>query len=126
MTFTPEQIAIIERIVDQRIQAQSNRRRIKDYHTTDDIRDLIIEHLPEFREFIGNSEFPVNVLRFFLKNKATLRAKDTEILYDKGKAQTDRFSQQVGNAIQPAAWKDSPFEQVRQGSYRLLPGWCRD
>lgn len=123
MTFTADQIAIIEQIVDRRIQAQSKRRYFKDYHTTCDIRDLIIEHLSEFQEFIGDSEFPVNVLRFFIKRKATLRAKDLEVVCEAGKSQTDRFSMQVGNAIQPAAWKDSPFEQVRPGSYRLRPDW---
>lgn len=121
MTFTPEQIALIEQIVDQRLQAQkqSRQRTTKDYHTADDVRDLIIEHLSEFREFVGDGEFPVNVLRFFLRRKAPLRPKDTEMLGDGHKGQMERFAQQVGNAIQPAVWPQSPFEQVRNGTYRF-------
>ena len=117
MTFTPDQIAIIEQIVDQRLQAQkqSRQRVSKDYHTTDDIRDLIIEHLSEFREFVGDGEFPVNILRFFLRRKAALRPKDTEMMSDG----QERFFQQVGNAIQPAVWPQGPFVQVRNGTYRF-------
>jgi hypothetical protein len=126
MTFTPEQIEFIEQIIDRRMIARLSARHSrsiqrKEYHTTREIRHLVLKHLPELRDQVKDREFPVSFLRFFLASKVIMRSKDTEPHAETGKSTTTRFDHQVGHAVQPATWKDSPFERARNGYYRIRP-----
>jgi hypothetical protein len=122
VTPTPELVALIEQIVDARLALMLSRKTAthpKSYHTTPEIRHLVLKHLPELRDQVKDREFPVSFLRFFLASKVIMRSKDTEPHAETGKSTTTRFDHQVGHAVQPATWKDSPFERARNGYYRI-------
>jgi glutathione S-transferase len=71
--FTQDQINFINQLIDDRIahHAQSERKksRMRDFHTINDIRDLILSNLEEFRAFCCGDEFHIATLTSFLKLK---------------------------------------------------------
>lgn len=122
MTFTPEQIAIIEQIVDRRILMNKTKQRAqtrKPYHTAHEIRQLIVDHLPALKEELGDGEFDIAVLRHCISKKTTLLDADLEIL-GTGDSRQPRWEIQTLNALNPTAWPDSPIiPGSRRRSYRF-------
>lgn len=111
--FTPEQINFIEGLIDKKIQASAaapprgKAATTKDYHTVREIRDLIMKHLDEWREFAFGKDFPLAALRFFLRTKVEMRPGDVEIAKN-GNGEM-RFDAQVGNALSVDHWPECPF-----------------
>lgn len=114
--LTEQDIKLIEQMIDQRIQSiipQSTSKpaqtsQAKGYHTAEAIRELIRQHIAEFREWVGDRPFSLEVLRCFLKGKTSLLPNDDDILLsDKN---CIRFDRQVANAVEK--WRDSPFRQI--------------
>lgn len=109
MTFTPEQIAIIEKIVDQRISLANpagKTKSIRDFHSAFEIRNLIRKHIGALKVAITAKEFDIVILRHELAKLTTLRSGDTEYIRSgsKGGIQT-RWDSQVSNAVQrPDDW----------------------
>lgn len=124
MTFTPEQIAAIEQIVDSRIAAMRVRKTpspLKRWHTTPEIRQLITDNLNSLIEWFGDDEFDIAVLRHFLSRKTTMRDGDLEIPNPDHQNMT-RWDAQVLNAINPACWPECPIIQSpKRRHYRLNP-----
>lgn len=120
--FTPEQIALIEQIVDQRISehkvkdiAQSQ----KPYHTAQDFRRLIMDNLASLRDELGDGEFDIAVLRHCLSRKTTLLEADLEMLGSEASRQP-RWEIQVLNALSQTSWPESPIVPgSRRRSYRF-------
>lgn len=124
MTFTPDQIAAIEQIVDSRIAALRVRKTsspIKRYHTTPEIRQLITEHIDSLTEWFGDDEFDIAVLRHFLSRKTSMREGDLEIPNPDHQNMT-RWDAQVLAAINPALWPECPIvPSAKRRLYRLNP-----
>lgn len=126
MTFTPEQIKAIEKIVDCRIlmhnpkhQAQAT----KPYHTVQDIRELIINNEAQLRIQFGDREFDIVLFRYELAKLTTLCEGDLELLTKSNSRSTqDRWARQVLNAIAIRDWPDCPIKPgSKRRSYRFIP-----
>jgi hypothetical protein len=110
--FTQDQINFINQLIDDRIahHAQSERKksRMRDFHTINDIRDLILSNLEEFRAFCCGDEFYIATLTSFLKLKTELTAH-----------YMTRFESQVQSCF--PKWHDAPIERAsRRGYYRFV------
>jgi hypothetical protein len=121
--LTPADIEFIQTMIDRRIQAAihplkpSQPLQTKNYHTAEEIRDLIRLHIDEFKGFVGDQAFSLEVLRCFLKRKTTLLPGDTDGLSsDKNYI---RFDRQVANAVEH--WPDCPFSKLtnRKSFYKV-------
>lgn len=102
--LTQEDIEFIQLLIDERIAASNNSkpkaRKLKDYHTVYDIRDLIRQHLAEFRQWVGQETFQIALLRHFLANHTTMRPLDQEQMTTGSHGGAiSKFDQQVANAI---------------------------
>lgn len=122
--LTQEDIQYIQLMIDERIESSKVRphsgRAEKDYHTTYDIRDLIMDHLAEFKQWIGAESFQLALLRHFLAQRTTLRPRDLEII-NNGRSNTShirRFDQQVANAVQE--WRHGPFQKTDKPGHYVL------
>lgn len=124
MTFTPEQIAAIEQIVDAKLAAmrvRSPSSSLKRWHTTPEIRQLITDNLPQLIAWVGDDEFDIAVLRHFLSRKTTMRDGDLEIPNPDHQNIT-RWDAQVLSAINPAVWPECPIiPSDKRRHYRLNP-----
>lgn len=122
MTFTPEQIAAIEQIVDSRIATLGVRKKLspqKRYHTVPEIRELIHGNLASLIEWFGDDEFDIAVLRHFLSRMTVMREGDLEIPNPDHQNMT-RWDAQVLNAIN--SWPDCPIvPSSKRRHYRLNP-----
>ena len=123
MTFTPEQIAIIEQIVDAKLAASRRSTRPtavqKRWHTIPEIRQLILQQLPSLIEWFGNDEFDIAVLRHFLARKTTMRDGDLEIPNADHQNMT-RWDAQVLAAVNPSMWPQCPIVPTsKRRHYRL-------
>ena len=124
MTFTPEQIATIERIVDARLAAMrvlKTSSPLKRWHTIPEIRQLITDNLSQLIAWVGEDEFDIAVLRHFLSRKTTMRDGDLEIPNPDHQNIT-RWDAQVLNAINLASWPECPIAPSdKRRHYRLNP-----
>jgi hypothetical protein len=124
MTFTAEQIALIEQIVDCRLAIQRKHpstTKQKRFHTTPEIRTLIVQHLPEMCQWFGSEEFDIAVLRHFLARKTTMREGDLKV-HDASHSSNTRWDDQVLNAISPSAWPGCPIVPgSKRRLYRIAP-----
>ena len=123
MSFTPEQITLIEQIVDARLarRRQASPIRQKRFHTTPEIRHLILQHFTEMAQWFGPEEFDIAVLRHFLARKTEMREGDLEI-HDASHSSTTRWDDQVLNAISPSAWPECPIiPGSKRRHYRIDP-----
>lgn len=122
MGFTPEQIALIEQIVDSRLAALNARRNtstLKRWHTIPEIRQLITDNHKSMIEWFGDDEFDIAVLRHFLSRKTTMRDGDLEIPNPDHQNMT-RWDAQVLAAINPAYWPECPIvPSSKRRHYRL-------
>jgi hypothetical protein len=123
VTLTTEQIAIIEQIVDAKLAArlQSTRSTAapKRWHTTPEIRQLILQELPSLIEWFGNDEFDIAVLRHFLARKTTMRDGDLEIPNSDHQNVT-RWDSQVLTAINTSMWPECPIVPTnKRRHYRI-------
>ena len=122
--FTQDQINYINHLIDDRIahHAQPDRQqsRMRDFHTTNDIRFLIVEYLEEFRDFCSGDEFHIATLTSFLKLQTKLTAHDKEPMTQGKTGNTmTRFESQVQNCFYN--WHDAPIERAaRRGYYRFV------
>jgi hypothetical protein len=117
--FTPDQIALIEQIVDKRIALRKTRGPQRPYHTIPEIRELIVMHLPSLQAEIGNDEFDIAVLRHCLARKITLRDADLEYVGTEGN-KSRRWEQQTLSALNLQAWPECPIiPGSRRRSYRF-------
>ena len=124
--LTPEDIEFIELLIDERIAANKTKELIekprantsKQYHTVSDIRSLIRKTLPEFKQWVGDQPFPIDLLRFFLSQRTNLLPDDLENTED-SKA-LPRFHRQVVHSIRNDHWPDCPFEPAGPRSYYQL------
>ena len=113
--LTPDDVSFIQEMIDIRIRAAispskpAQSSQAKDYHTAEAIRDLIRQHYAEFREWVGDHPFRLEVLRCFLKRKITLLPGDHDKLSSDKNLM--RFDRQVSNALDH--WKDSPFQKSK-------------
>ena len=104
MTFTPEQIAAIEAVIDARLVTLGISllppvsRPVKNYHTVDEIRALIRLHLDEIVGWFRYEEFDIATFRYFLARKTTMRPGDLEITNPRHQS-TTRWDAQVLAAI---------------------------
>ena len=122
--FTQEQINFINQLIDDRIahhaQPDCQKSRMRDFHTINDIRTLIVENLEEFRSFCSGDEFHIATLTSFLKLQTDLTAHDKEPM-PQGKAgnPTTRFESQVQSVF--SKWHYAPIERAaRRGYYRFV------
>lgn len=81
-----------------------------------EIRRLVLSHVPTFVRIFGNREFPSFSLVEVLEASIELSPEERELV--KGKKYT-RFHSKVISVCTDKRWKESPFEQVRRGVYRL-------
>ena len=122
--LTQEDIEYIQLMIDERIASSEAKPRAprieKDYHTVYDIRDLIMGHLAEFKQWIGAECFQLTLLRHFLAQRVTYKARDLEIMPNgkSGTSHVTRFDQSVANAIQ--TWKHGPFRKTDKPGHYVL------
>jgi len=115
--FTQDQIDLIIGIVDERI---AYRKTVKTeaerppFHSIHCIRQLILSHLEEFKDFCNGEDFHTSMLVVFLKQKTTLSLLDLETR--EGKLMT-RFEHQCHHALYK--WEDGPIETAVRRGY-----WC--
>jgi hypothetical protein len=109
MDFTPEQIAIIEKIVDSKLIAMRVKKltnkpkpKPKPYHSIPQIRDLISKNIDDLKAELGEREFDINVFRFVLQKYTILTEEDLKIVSN-GQV---RWDVQVGNALIPHRWTE--------------------
>lgn len=128
MSFTPEQIAAIENIVDRRIMMHRDKQQVHTlmpYHTVPEIRRLIANNEAKLREEFGHSEFDIAVLRHKLAKLTVLREGDLELVGGGGDRapHQQRWESQVLNALKKTReWPECPIEPgVRRRSYRFIP-----
>lgn len=128
MSFTPEQIAAIEDIVDRRIMMQKDKQQahiLMSYHTVPEIRKLIAINEAKLREEFGHSEFDIAVLRHKLAKLTVLREGDLELVGGAGDRapHQQRWESQVLNALKKSReWPECPIEPgARRRSYRFIP-----
>jgi hypothetical protein len=120
--LTPEDIEFITNLIDQRIlAARPQSTKEPDYHTTNDIRRLILLHLPEFRQWAGCQPFPVSLIRHFLSTRITMRERDLDDIKcgRNNNSVCTRFDQQLGNAL--LHWPGGPLCKAdKRGYYKFV------
>ena len=124
--LTPDDLIQINGMINDAIAMHLNNsptnKLKKDYHTIHDIRRIILEHVEEMRSFLGDSDFPIGIIKAYLKRKTILTPNDKTILRSNKNACEIRFERQVVNAIQSHNWFENPFEPTKhRGYYRLRP-----
>lgn len=119
----------IEDLVDKRIQdflastqpaapAATLETQKMHYHTTEEIKSLILQHWEEFKKWNGQETFQLRFLIQFLSQRTELREGDKH-LFLKGKSIVSRFERQVSNAARD--WRDTPFIHAEtRGHYRII------
>ena len=124
MPLFPQDVAFIKDLIRQEyfsLQKQQKTTPEKEYHTVDDLRKIILEHLEEIRELVGTEEFPIATIRAFLKRRITLKPGDLDLVHRNG-GETCRIDGQVTNVFNYSVnWPEKPFVFVRRGHYRLRP-----
>jgi hypothetical protein len=123
--FTQEQLNLVAEIVDLRIANHEQlmhrkvRRGDNGYHTLEDIRNIVVNRLEEFRDFFGDGDFHISVLHAFLRKSVELSPLDKELRsYNQGVPIT-RFEHQISQAFKN--WENSPIKRAaRRGYYRFV------
>jgi hypothetical protein len=123
MTFTPDQILLIEQIVDRRILMHKTKQRAqtrKPYHTVADVRQLITDNQATLKQRLGFREFDIAVLRYELAKLTTLLDADLELIGSADSLQ-ERWDHQVLNALKASDWPQCPIEPgSKRRSYRFI------
>lgn len=88
----------------------------KSYHDSEEIKKIIIEHLDEFRAFVGFDYFAVETLRCFLRTKMTLSEADVEIVDNRYPGGKTRFCAMVCYVL-ARPWPDGPFIKLNRNRY---------
>ena len=123
--FTQEQLDLIAEIVDLRIASheqsmhQLMHKGGTGYHTLEDIRNIMVNRLDEFRDFLGDGDFHISVLHAFLRKSVELSPLDKELRsYNQGVPIT-RFEHQLRQAFKN--WQNAPIKTAtRRGYYRFV------
>ena len=123
VTFTPDQIALIEQIAQRVYDNRSSVAKLpskptaeakaKDYHTIPQIRALVLQHLAEFSEYVGQEPFDIAIPRHWFSLKTQMMPGDLIVTNGKHQSVT-RWEQQFLSAISSNTWPESPFLSVGQ------------
>lgn len=109
---------ISELVFPQVHEVESGRKAAPDYHTVAEIRELINNHIRELREYFGARELPLSAFCDHLQRYTTLRPGD----YIRAVNGRKRWNQQVGSAVHPTYWEDTPIVSTGvRGSYIFKP-----
>jgi hypothetical protein len=111
MTFTPEQIAFIDKMIaDRLLQLKVKTATVKNHHSLPEIRLLIMTHIEAIKKELGADDFDLSVLRFVLKKHTKLRSEDEQYMKS---SKCIRFDNQVANAIRSDGWPNGcPIEST--------------
>lgn len=118
MTFTSDQLALIEQMITDRLNAKFNRSaHSQPFHSIPEIRLLIAQNIDKLKQEIGDKEFDLSVLRFVLKKFVSIREADDQWLEGSG---STRFDRQLANALRSDGWPDGcPIQSTGK------PRWYR-
>jgi len=123
--FTQEQLNLIAEIVDLRTASheqsmhQLMHKGGTGYHTLEDIRNILVNRLDEFRDFLGDGDFHISVLHAFLRKSVELSPLDKELRSYNSGAPITRFEHQVCQAFK--RWQNAPIKRAaRRGYYRFV------
>jgi hypothetical protein len=109
---------VSELVFSQTDESESSSKAAKDYHTVAEIRELINNNIQELRDYFGARDLPLSAFCDHLQRYTTLRPGD-QIRVTNGRK---RWNQQVGSAIHPVYWPDSPITSTSvRGTYIFKP-----